>query len=199
MTHHSAWFALLSAALAGAVTLFDLDRTFVTGGQTVNQAVRSFWWWAFILFNAALAAVAFLTLRNADSFARVNSWGFAVAIGLGYLALIRLKFATVSYQDREVPVGLDAFYESGRQFVYKRINGKLKAKRERDIRGLADRNDLKALGNQVRSDILLDDLLKPEEKKTRLAWLLQVVQDTTFDEDAKKLTLAIYLTTGTQG
>lgn len=196
--HHSAWFALLSAAIAGGVTLFDMDRTFIAGDVSGYRVYRSPWWWGFIIVNCGMAAAVFFGLRPLTTFQEWNSWMFAASVGVSYLALIRLKFATVSYQNSEIPVGLDTFYESGRQFVFKRINEAIKVDRARLAKGLIDDNDLKSLGNRVRLDIEFDSLLTPEEKKTRLAWLLKVLQDPGFDEEQKKTTLAVYIAAGTQ-
>lgn len=195
---HSAWFALLSAAVAGGVTLFDMDRTFIAGDVSGYRVHRSAWWWGFIVANCATAAAVFFGLRQVATFQEWNSWLFAPAVGVSYLAFVRLKFATVSYQNSEIPIGLDTFYESGRQFVFKRINEAIKADRARLAKALIDDNDLKALGNRVRLNIELDSLLTPEEKKTRLAWLLKVLQDPGFDDEQKKTTLAVYITAGTQ-
>jgi len=191
MTYHSAWFSLLSAAIAAVVTLFDMDRTFVIGKTGAHRAYRSPWWWGFVVANCGIAAVVFLALRSLHTFHAWNSWYFATVVGISYLAVVRLKFATVSYQNSEIPIGLDTFYESGRQFIFKRINEEIKADRERLARKLFDDNDLKSLGNSVRMNINLDALLTPEEKKTSLAWLLQVLKDRGFDDDQKKLTLAM--------
>ncbi|MEU9886393.1 hypothetical protein [Sphaerisporangium sp. NPDC051011] len=198
MMEHSAWFSLLSAAIAGGVTLFDMDQTFVAGDTTGYRIHRSPWWWGFIVANCAIAAVVFFGLRDLRTFEDWNPWLFAASVGVSYLAIVRLKFATVSYQNSDIPVGLDTFYESGRQFVFKRINEAIKTDRARLARRLIAENDLKSLGNQVRLDVDLDALLTPEEKKTRLAWLLKVLQDPGFDEEQKKHTLAVYLASGTQ-
>lgn len=194
---HSAWFALLSASIAGAVTLFDMDRTFIVGNASDSRVYRSFWWWGFILANCGIAAAVFFGLRSLSAFQGWNSWLFAAGVGVSYLAVVRLKFATVSYQNAEIPVGLDTFYESGRQFVFKRINVAVRAERSRAAQRLIDGNDLKTLGNRVRLEINSDPLLPPEERKTQLAWLLKVLQDPVYDEEQKKMTLAVFLTSGT--
>lgn len=198
MNHHSAWFCLLSATLAGGVTLFDLDKTFIVGGQGARRAYHSPWWWAFILANAALASVVFFAIRNVSAFGSWNPWQFAAFVGLGYLALVRLKFATVTLNGQEFPVGPDAFYESGRDLVFRRINEEITSERLKVANELIEAHDLKQLGNQIRLKIDLDALLSLEEKKTRKAWLLKVLQDDGPDEQ-KKSTLAIYLASGTQG
>jgi len=195
---HSAWFSVLSAAIAGGVTLFDMDQTFIAGDVSGYRVYRSVWWWGFIVVNSVTAVAVFFGLRALAAFQGWNSWLFAAGIGVTYLAFVRLKFATVSYQNSEIPIGLDTFYESGRQFVFKRINEEIKANRAQRAQRLIDDNDLKALGNKVRLDINLDALLTPEERKTRLAWLLTVLQDPGFDEEQKKTTLAVYLASGTQ-
>jgi hypothetical protein len=194
--YHSAWFCLVSAALAGGVTLFDLDKTFVAGGQGARHAYHSAWWWTFIIANAVLASAVFFALRGISAFGSWGSWQFAVFVGLGYLALVRLKFATVMLNGQEIPVGLDAFYQSGRDLVFRRINEEITAERIKVARQLVETRDLKDLGNQVRLKIDLDVLLPLEEKKTRKAWLLKVLQDKGPD-DQKKFTLAIYLASGT--
>ncbi|MDF5756239.1 hypothetical protein [Spongiactinospora sp. TRM90649] len=175
-----------------------MDRTFIVGDVSGYRVHRSAWWWGFVLVNCATAAVVYFGLAAVPAFRDWNSWLFAAGIGVSYLALVRLKFATVSYQNTQIPVGLDTFYESGRQFVFKRINEAVKADRARLARRLIEDHDVKSLGNQIRLDINLDALLTPEEKKTRLAWLLKVLQDPGFDEEQKKTTMAVYLASGTQ-
>jgi hypothetical protein len=197
MTHHPSWFCLVSAALAGGITLFDLDKTFIIGGQGARRAYHSIWWWMFIVANAALASGAFFILRGISAFSSWGPWQFAGFIGLGYLALIRLKFATVTLNGQEVPVGLDAFYQSGRDLVFRRINDQITAERIAAANQFVEDYDLKGLGREVRLKIDLDALLSLEEKKTRKAWLLKTLQDQVPD-DEKKFTLAIYLASGTQ-
>jgi len=195
---HGPGYVALTVLLAGCVTLFDLDQAFFAPGPGPNRTRRSGWWWGFVAANASLAAVVFFALRGVKPFADWNPWLYATAVGISYLGLVRLKFATVTYKSEEVPVGLDTFYESGRQFVFKRINEMVKVERQKKAETLIAGHDLKSLGSQVRMNITLDSLLTPEERKTRLSWLLTVIQDNAFDDDQKKLTLAAYLAAGTQ-
>jgi hypothetical protein len=187
---------IVTITLAGTATLFDLDRTFGSGALPSRTARKTLWWWGFIIINAGFATAVWFALRNLSPFLNWNPWLYSVAIGIGYLGLVRLKFATVTLRNQEVPVGIETFYEAARQFVYTRINQAVKAERIARTQLLIAGHDLKSLGRSVRLDIQLDSLLPAPEKAVRLAWLLQVLQDKKADEDQKKLILAMYLASG---
>lgn len=195
---HAASFGLLSALIACLTTAFDLDRVFASKGRGHDRARRSAWWWGFVLLNGVLACIVYFAVRTIDPFRAWNSWLLSVSAGIGYLAIVRLKFATVQFKGNEVPVGIDTFYEAGRQVVFNRINELVKQDRRRAVEELLDANTLLELGRAARLDINLDSLLTTEERRTRLAWLLSVLTDPTFDDDQRRVTIATYLAVGAQ-
>ena len=94
---------LVTAATAGLLTLFDLDRTFYVPSRARQKLTLYAWWFGFILINAGLAALFFQMIGNIDALNALNGYFKAVIFGIGYLALTRLKFATFNYQGSQVP------------------------------------------------------------------------------------------------
>lgn len=188
--------AAVTAALTIAITFFDLESTFGTAALAPRRVRKSIWWWGFLLANGALSVVLWIFLQNHSPFLSWNPWAYSVAMGLAYTALVRLKLATITLKDQSVPVGLDAFYEGAREYVYARINVAIKADRTAKAQQLIAANDLKSLGKKMRFDIEFDSLISADEKVRRLKWLLDVLQDETVDDEDKKQILAIALTNG---
>ncbi|NEP58948.1 MAG: hypothetical protein F6K31_18330 [Symploca sp. SIO2G7] len=56
-------------------------------------------------------------------------WFRSFLIGVSYLAIIRIKFATIKTGEQEVPLGIEAFYEAAKESVYRHINRIAKAAR----------------------------------------------------------------------
>lgn len=194
--NHEAWFALPAAGVALAATLFDLDRLFYNPDQSSNRMKLRVLRWVFVLTNAALAAVVFFFLRNAETFESWNSWLFALTVGAGYLALARLKFTTFSFQGKDVPFGLEALYDSGKQYLFRRINAVVKTDKNQRAQALAVSLDADELAARVRTDINNDNLLSPEDKKLRLAWLLSTKRDADASDAEKRAVFASYLVSG---
>ncbi len=88
----------LAAALAGVLTYCDLAAVFDPPPRGLPWQPRlrlAAWWWAFILANAVLAVLLFQALRGREPFKDWDQYLAAAAVGAGYTALVRLKFATL--------------------------------------------------------------------------------------------------------
>jgi hypothetical protein len=189
-------YYLVTAGVAGALTLLDLDRTFYVPPRPSERAKLYSWWWGFVILNSCLAVVIYFALRDVDPFKSMNRWLYGAIVGLGYLALIRLKFSTFNFQGKDVPFGFEAFYDAAKAFAYKRINRIAKAERDRETRKLSDETELAELARRVRLSISQDALLSTEEKESAKKWLLDVLNDQASSEVEKKDSLAIYILAG---
>jgi hypothetical protein len=160
-----------------------------------QKAALYAWWWGFVIANGLVAAMAY---QIADPFfpASWHPWVRAVAVGLAFLAFIRLKFATFKVHDKEVPFGLEAFYDEAKRFVFKRINQIAKAARYDETVQLASTLALQELVRRVKLSIEQDSLLTPEERRDAKAWVLTVINDHEADEYEKKTALANYFLSG---
>lgn len=186
--------AFLVSAL---LTLFDLDRTFYIPSAAKQKVTLYSWWWCFILANGACAAVLYHIFGNSESLSSINSWLRAALIGATYLALIRLKFTTFTFQGQEVPFGLEALYEGAKNFVYKRINRIAKAARYEETMAIANTNSLAQLASRAKISITQDAIMTAEEKRGALAWLLSVLQDQS-SEDEKRAAVADFILSGSR-
>lgn len=184
---------LVTGATAAFLTLFDLDRTFYLPSKLQRKAALYGWWFTFIIINGLLAVLLFLMIGDIEIFKSMNPWVRAVAIGIGYLALIRLKFATFSFQGTEVPFGIEAFYDAGKGYVFRRINDIAIEARIDETTELANIQPLDVLAQRAKLSIANDALLTAVEKNQRTAWLLKILQDPAIVEVDKKITLANYI------
>ncbi len=143
-----------------------------------------------------LAAALYGIFGNADSLKSTDPRLRAALIGAGYLALIRLKLTTFSVQGREVPFGLEAFYEGAKNFVYKRINRIAKAARYDETVRMANTYTLAQLVSRARISINQDAIMMPDEKRAALTWLLGVMQDAGTQDDEKRAAIADFILSG---
>src|SRR6266571_7651916 len=82
----------VAALTAGILTLLDLDRTFYIPSATPQKLLLYVWWWGFVVANGLLAAILYFELSVYEPFAGMQEPVAAFAIGLSYLAVLRLKF-----------------------------------------------------------------------------------------------------------
>jgi hypothetical protein len=188
--------SIVSGVTAALLTLFDLDRTFYIPGKVQQKAALYAWWWGFIVTNGILAAVLYDIVSDAQTLASLEPTLKAVVVGISYLALIRLKFTTFHYQGKEVPFGLEAFYEAGKGYAFKRINRIAKEARFLETTQLAQGKELPDLLAQAKLSVEQDQLLTPEEKRSRKEWLLKVAQDSSTPDAEKKAAVADYILSG---
>jgi hypothetical protein len=186
----------VTGATAALFTLFDLDRTFYVPSKAERKAVLYAWWWGFVLANSGFAVVAYEIVGGNVASKISNPWLRAISVGAGYLAVIRSKLTTISYQGKEIPFGPEFLYEGMKAFVFKRINNIAKRARSTETAQMAAQNTLAQLVSQAKLDIEQDQLLSAEEKRLRKAWVLRVFQDANASDEDKRATLADYLLSG---
>jgi len=187
---------LVTGATAALLTLFDLDRTFYVPSRVRQKIALHCWWCGFILINALLAVLFYQMCGAIEALDGINGYLKAVIVGIGYLALVRLKFATFSYQGSQVPFGLEAFYDAAKTFVFRRINTIAVQARRDETNELANSMTLKELASEARFTIAVDMLIDAEQRASRQKWLLEVLQDNATSDDEKKITLANYVKSG---
>lgn len=185
--------ALLAAAIAVLLTVFDMDRTFYLPKANPQKAALYAWMGAFVAVNAALAAGTYAVIRDVAPFEDWHSALTALAAGAGYLAIIHAKITTFSWQGGEVPFGFELLYQGGKNYVYKRINRIAKRARATETQTLANDKVLAELAQQARLAITQDALLTSEEKQRHKEWLLSVLNDTSVDDMDKRLCIANYI------
>ena len=187
---------LVTGATAALLVLFDLDRTFYIPSRARHRLVLYGWWFGFVLVNAILAVLFYRMIGDLDALNSLNVYLRAVIFGIGYLAIVRLRFATFSYQGTDVSFGLEAFYDAGRAFVFRRINRiAIQARRDETLE-LAAQRSMRELSEETRFAIAADVLLGAEERAAHMRWLLALLQDPLTSEAEKKITLANYLRSG---
>ena len=186
----------IAGLTASLLTLFDLDRTFYIPLKTPRKVALYAWWWGFIIANGAIAAALDKIFGNIESLRALDPWLRAVLIGVSYLAIIRAKFTTFSYQGKDVPFGLEALYEGAKGFVYKRINSIAKAARYEETTEHAGKFDLAELASRAKLDIEQDQLLTPEDKIRAKAWILSVLKDDAANDFDKRAALADFILSG---
>lgn len=187
---------VIAGTTAALLTLFDLDRTFYIPARVRRKAALYSWWIGFILVNGVLAMLFYRIVGDVEELKFLNGSLRAVIFGIGYLALVRLKFATFNYQGTAVPFGLEAFYDAGKSFVFKRINDIAIQARREETRELAASRSMRELSEEAKFAIEADMLLISQERSLRKRWLLRVLQDAATSEYEKKIALANYLRSG---
>jgi hypothetical protein len=181
---------------ASVLTFLDLDRTFYVPSNALRRARLWAWWWGFVTANGALAVVLYLGLRDFEPFVDMNETLAGLAVGLGYLALVRVKFSTFRFEGQDVPFGLEAFYEAGRQLCYTRINRIARDARISEAEDLATRHSLVELGRRARLITAHDRLVTREQQASILRWIHTVLTSNPVSEDEKKEALANFILSG---
>lgn len=189
---------LITGCTAGVLTLFDLDRVFYIPNKTQKKAALYCWWWGFIVANAGIACLLKVALKDVAPFKDMQPIMGAFVVGLSYLAIIRAKVTTFSYQGRDVPFGPEAFYEAAKNFVYKRINRIAMSARYEETIALSKEFPLAELATRARLAIRQNAILLEEEKQRSTAWLLSVLQDTASTDADKRTLLADFILSGKQ-
>jgi len=187
---------LAAGSVAALLTVFDLDKTFYIPNAAPRKAALRAWQTTFILANAALAMGLFLVLDDTQPFSGWPAYGSGIAIGLGYLALIRAKFTTFTFSGKEVPFGFELAYEGAKGFIYRRINRIAKTARYEEADDLASTLALAGLVQRARLSIDQDALMNSDDKKAAKAWLLAVLEDASADDMGKRLLLANFILSG---
>ncbi|HKP88780.1 MAG TPA: hypothetical protein VJT75_02280 [Thermoleophilaceae bacterium] len=189
----------MHAALAGIVacfvTYFELDRQFYVPEVADKKRLLRALWWAFVVANGLLAAALYGVFTDAHGLEDVNPWVKGALVGVGYLGLARLKFATVQYGEEEVPFGFEFFYESAKHSVYKRINRIAQRARTREALAYANAHTLAQLVTEAKLQVTQDQLLNDDDKKRLKGWILALANKGGDDLD-DRAALADYIKSG---
>ncbi|MFO7538847.1 MAG: hypothetical protein R6X32_12450 [Chloroflexota bacterium] len=186
---------VIAGLTAGLLTLFDIDRTFYVPEKSDRRLLLYTWQGIFILFNAVLAAGIYNAFNEMETLVQLPPVLRGIVIGAGWLALFRSKFTTLEVQGRDVPLGLEAFYEAAKGFVYKRINQiTITARRVETL--MKAESGLAELGQEALLRIEQDALRNDAEKRNDKAWLLEILHDQEMSDQDKRLALAHFILSG---
>ena len=185
----------ITGATAALLTLFDLDRTFYVPTRVQRKYALYAWWFGFVFVNAALAVLFYEIVGDIDALKGLDPYLKAVILGVGYLGLARIKFATFNFRGNQVPFGLEACYDAGKSFVFRRINSIAIQARRDETNELAATSTFKQLAEETKFAIDADMLLSAEERASRRKWMLKILHDDA-PCDEKKITFANYLKSG---
>lgn len=185
------WFiAFITAAL---LTFFDLDKTFYIPSKVDLKVLLYSLLFGFPIANGAIATAIYLSFKNDPRLQQFHPGVVSLCFGLGYLALIRLKLTTIQLEGKEVPFGIELFYEGAKSAVYRRINKIAKNARYEETVSLAQQETLDTLAGRARLSIKQDALQNSSEKITAQKWINDVVQDTKSTDVEKRQTLADFI------
>ncbi len=179
---------LVASTVAILLTVFEVARVFYVPRERRRKIAFLSWAGSFVIANGILSAVMYLALKDSSAMHQLNAYLAAFCAGASYLVLVRSKFCVIN----ETPIGLEYFYDSAKQFVYKGMNIVSVTALTEEAMSFAAGTSLKDLSRKAEQFITNDNLLKPEEKATRKAWLLRTITDSTSDDD-KKVAIATYL------
>lgn len=184
------WFiAFITAAL---LTFFDLDKTFYIPSKVDLKVLLYSLLFGFPIANGAIATAIYLGFKNDPRLQQFHPGVVSLCFGLGYLALIRLKLTTIQLEGKEVPFGIELFYEGAKSAVYRRINKIAKDARYEETVTLANQKTLDDLVGQAKLSITQDALLNSSEKILAKKWVIETVQDTSTEVE-KRQTLANFI------
>jgi hypothetical protein len=190
-------FSVLAGVLAGALTLLDLDERFYVPHVTAEKVKLQLWWWDYVLGNALLAGALYVYLsHHSQRFQDMDEWLRALVVGLGYLALVRLKLTTFQHKGQTIPFGAEVFYNQAKSAVYRRINDIATKAFVAESEELATAHSLADLAAKARTRISLDQVWLANEEADLLAWINQVVKEEGANEVDKRQTVAAFLLSG---
>ena len=187
----------LCALVASCITLFELFGTFYTPPRP-GMLRKKFIAWAitFILGNGMLSLLLYLALSSVPVFRDLQPLLRGVVVGASYLVLVRQKFVTVKINGKEVPLGIEFFYDSARTFFYDRLNDSSKKALFEAARERATGSSLRDLAHEARFLIDNDPLLKEEEKKSAKGAIQYLINDSTSTYTERCVVIAAYILTG---
>lgn len=184
---------IIAGVTAALLTYFDLDRTFYIPEKTRQKFELYAWLLGFPLANGLLAIAFYFALEDDAMLQSLSPWLRSLTIGFGYLAFVRLKISTLEVGNEEVPLGPELFYETARNFVYRRINRIAKSARYEETTALASSLSLGEIVRRARLSIDQDALLNPQEKTDAREWVSKILEDPKTNEEDKRLALADYV------
>ena len=186
--------SLIAGLVASLLTFFDMDRIFYIPQNTNSKTRLYLLFFSFIFGNGMLASFLYIGLQdeiipNVSSFPK---WLNSLLVGVGYLTIIRTKFATLYFNEQEIPLGLELLYDSAKYAINKRINGIVKEARIKEIEELTQRYNLNQLKRKAIMSIQVDSLLSENEKEEYKKWVTETVNDAKNEEDNESEYLASY-------
>lgn len=184
---------IIAGVTAALLTYFDLDRTFYIPSKTREKFQLYAWLLGFPLTNGLLAITFYFAFADNPMIKPMSPWLRSLSIGFGYLAFVRLKISTLEVGNEEIPLGPELFYETARNFVYRRINRIAKNARYEETTALASALSLGELARRAKLSIDQDALLNAQEKAEARQWVSKILEDPKTNEEDKRLTLADYI------
>jgi hypothetical protein len=150
----------------------------------------------FIGINGLLSILFYCLFVTNKAFVNWTPIWKASALGLMYPALIRSKFATLTVDEREVPLGLDLYYEKIRKSFYKRIDRLVRDEEYAAVIALAEGNSSDELLQKAK--FVIDSALAQSnaEKEERRNWCYKLENDQNASEQQKKMYLASFILYG---
>lgn len=195
-TWQDAWPYVVAATFAGILTLFDLDRIFYIPSSVGRKLELRCWWWGFILANALLAALLYGLVKEQAPLKDIAEGFRSSLVGLGYLALVRIKFTTFPGQGQDVVLGLEPAYEGVKRYFFKRINKIALDASVAETKEMAGRHTLDQLRKDAERYIMHNRLLTKEEQDRAKEWVKRTAEGAGVPEDQKKETLAYFILSG---
>jgi hypothetical protein len=193
----SFYYVLLAGALAALTTYLDLNTVFDIPPHELRWPPwlrLQLWWCGFILVNAVIAGVLFLTIGAKSPFSEMAPWIAAVSVGAGYSALVRLQFTTLSIHGKDTPIGVETLYEALKDLIHRRINRIIRAWRMEQSTLLAAK-DIDVLRQTALTMVGSDSLLTDDQRTSTTNWINTTADDAATPEYQRKVALALYLIT----
>lgn len=175
------------------LTWLEIDNT-ISITTNIQQRRRFIWicFSVFIAVNGVLSVILYFMIADNASISALRPPVRAFLIGLGYPALVRLKFTTLKIEDREVSIGLDLIYENIKQSLDKRIRRIVQDAEFEEVKNFIKDKTLEDLLR--RSKFLVGQLqLGAEKSKEYLAWCDSTANDQNALEMERKLFLADFI------
>lgn len=186
------WCSLAAGTTALILTVLDLDKTFYVPQDAKRRLILQCYWWGFTVANGLLAIILYLNVRNIAAFRGWNQLLLAIVTGVTYLALLRMKFTTFSFEGKDVPLGIEALYDACRGYIFKRINRIAREARREEALKLSASKSLRDLAHHAYNTIENDALTSEDDKADARKWLQDIMAE-NIDVEQKKIVLAIFV------
>ena len=194
------WEQIWAGAIVALLTWFEVWKRF--------GVVKRLDFWllnlGFAGFNSLLALFLYQLLLETgalEGLKNVSPSLRSIVGAMGYLTLVRTKVITLRLKNQEIPLGIEALYESGQEFFYNQINQIVSRVKDEAIQGLIDESIRKcnndkqlALGEMAkmaRRKILTDSLLGNQDKRELKAWMTSILRDEVNSTDKNKLEIKL--------
>lgn len=191
---------VIAGATAGILTFLEIDRKFRFPETIQRRRALYFWLWGFVIGNMSLAALLFPLAIQAEWVRKMPMVIRGVAVGVGYLSIVRQKFITAPPKGKGEaegsPVGIEYVYESIKKAVHDRINRIAIAERTAAVKAEIAQTPLNALALNARIRIQNDSQLDTAAKADAMAWLVNVMSDAKTTIEDKAVFIATYVLFG---